>query len=70
LFANVLKKFFTPGASCENKGATKTLPEVPTMLEDLKSALSRTPATLGGDMAGGAALVILFLAVLHLPGFV
>jgi hypothetical protein len=70
LFANVLKKFFTPEAGCENKWATTTLPEVPIMLEDLKSALNRAPATLGGDMAGGAALVILFLAALHLPGFV
>jgi hypothetical protein len=70
LFANVLKKFFTPGFSCENKSATKTLPEVPIMLEDLKSALGRAPATLAGDMAGGTALVILFLTALYLPGFV
>lgn len=40
------------------------------MLEDLKSALGRAPATLAGDMAGGTALVILFLTALYLPGFV
>jgi len=40
------------------------------MLQDLKSALGRAPATLAGDMAGGAALFVLFLAALHLPGLV
>jgi hypothetical protein len=40
------------------------------MFEDLKSAIGRAPATLPGDMAGATALVILFLAALHLPGLV
>jgi hypothetical protein len=40
------------------------------MIDDLKSALNRAPSTLAGDMAGGAALVVLFLTVLHLPGLV
>jgi hypothetical protein len=40
------------------------------MIEDLKSAMSRAPATLPADVAGAAALVILFLAALHLPGLV
>jgi hypothetical protein len=40
------------------------------MLEDLKSAISRAPATLSGDIAGATALVVLLLAALHLPGLV
>jgi hypothetical protein len=40
------------------------------MLEDLKAALSRSPATLPGDMAGATALAILLLAALYLPGLV
>jgi hypothetical protein len=40
------------------------------MFEDLKTAFSRAPATFPADMAGAAALVILFLAALHLPGLV
>jgi hypothetical protein len=40
------------------------------MIDDLKSALSRAPANLPADMAGAAALVIIFLAALHLPGLV
>ena len=47
-----------------------TQPEVPQMFEDLKSAIARAPATLPGDMAGAVALVVLFLAALHLPGVV
>lgn len=40
------------------------------MLTDLTNALVRARATLSADLAGGAALVVLLLAVLHLPGFV
>jgi hypothetical protein len=40
------------------------------MIEDLKSAFSRAPATLPADVAGATALVILLLAALHLPGLV
>jgi hypothetical protein len=40
------------------------------MFQDLKAALSRSSATLPGDMAGATALVVLLLAVLHLPGLV
>jgi hypothetical protein len=40
------------------------------MLDDLKSALSRSPSRLAGDIAGGSALVVLTLAALHLPGFI
>lgn len=38
------------------------------MLDDLKAALSRSGATLAGDIAGGSALAVLVLAALHLPG--
>ena len=40
------------------------------MLDDLKSALARAPSTLAADMAGGAAIVVIFLTALHLPGLV
>jgi hypothetical protein len=40
------------------------------MLDDLKSALARSPSRLSADIAGGSALLVLFLAVLHLPGLV
>ena len=38
------------------------------MFEDLQSAIARAGASLPADMAGAAALVVLFLATLHLPG--
>lgn len=40
------------------------------MISDLASALRRARPTLLQDMAGGAALVVLLLASLHLPAFV
>lgn len=40
------------------------------MLTDLTNALLRSRATLTADLAGGAALVVLLLAALHLPGLV
>jgi hypothetical protein len=40
------------------------------MFDDLKSAFARATSTLPGDMAGAAALVVLFMAALHLPGLV
>jgi hypothetical protein len=45
-------------------------PRFTPMFEDLKAALSRSPATLPGDMAGATALAILLLAALYLPGLV
>jgi hypothetical protein len=38
------------------------------MLTDLTNALVRARATLFSDLAGGAALAVLLLAALHLPG--
>jgi hypothetical protein len=38
------------------------------MLEDLKSAVTRAPETLAADIAGGAALAVLLVTLLHLPG--
>jgi hypothetical protein len=69
-FTNVLKKFFTGAAKHENKSATRCRPEVPPMFEDLQSAIARAGASLPADMAGAAAIVVLFLAALHLPGLV
>ena len=40
------------------------------MLHDLKAALSRSSATLAQDFAGAAALVVMLLVGLHLPGYV
>lgn len=40
------------------------------MFHALKSALSSAPATLAQDIAGGAALMVILVAGLHLPGFV
>jgi hypothetical protein len=57
------------GAIWEQRGNWMQ-PEVLPMFEDLKSAIARAPATLPADMAGAAALVVLFLAALHLPGLV
>jgi len=40
------------------------------MLDDLRSALSRAPATLAQDIAGGAALMVILVVGLHLPGLI
>lgn len=40
------------------------------MLNDLKDSLSRSTATIAQDLAGGAALMVILLVGLHLPGFV
>ncbi len=37
------------------------------MLIDLKSALARSSATLAGDFAGAAALVVMLVVALNLP---
>ncbi len=38
------------------------------MLNDLKTALTRHPLLLAGDLAGAAALVVIFVVGLSLPG--
>lgn len=38
------------------------------MYDDLKAALTRDPATLARDFAGAAALVLMLLVGLSLPG--
>lgn len=38
------------------------------MLIELKSVIERTSATLLGDLAGAAALVVMLIVGLHLPG--
>ena len=38
------------------------------MLIELKSVIERASATLPGDFAGAAALVVMLIVGLHLPG--
>jgi hypothetical protein len=38
------------------------------MLSDLASAFARCRTSLASDFAGAAALAVLFVAALHLPG--
>ena len=40
------------------------------MPTEVKAALRRAPATLLQDFAGGAALIVILLTALHLPGLV
>lgn len=70
MFANVLKKFFTKGYVFENKEATNLQTGVAQMLNELKEILDRTSSTLLSDFAGAAALVIMLVVGLHLPGLV
>jgi hypothetical protein len=65
LFTNVLKKFFTNGFRNENKEATET--EM-TMLNDIKTILTNSRATLVEDSLGLIALFTLLLVGLHLSG--
>lgn len=39
-------------------------------MTELKAALTRSSATLAEDLAGGAAIVVMLVVGLHLPGFV
>ena len=38
------------------------------MIKDIRSALTRSPATLAQDFAGVAALLVIFLVGFSLPG--
>lgn len=40
------------------------------MFADLKSAIRRSSPTLAADLAGGLAIVVMFLVALHLPALV
>lgn len=68
MFANVLKKFFTGRTQYENKTATATPERIAAMIDDVRNALSRNPATLARDFAGAGALVVILLVGLSLPG--
>jgi hypothetical protein len=65
LFANVLKKFFTNGFRNENKEATDM--EIQ-MLNDIKTILVDSRATLVEDSLGLIALFTMLLVGLHLSG--
>jgi hypothetical protein len=40
------------------------------MFEELKSTFHRAAPTLAADLAGGLAIVVMFLVALHLPALV
>ena len=40
------------------------------MIEEIKAVIARTSATIWADLAGGAALMVLLIGVLHFPGAV
>jgi len=65
LFANVLKKFFTPLTIDENNAATDM--ESP-MKDAMRTLLTSTPRGAAEDLVGLAALFVLLFAVLSLPG--
>jgi hypothetical protein len=65
LFLNVPKKFFTNGFQNENKEATEM--EM-TMLNDIKTILTNSRATLVEDSLGLIALFTMLLVGLHLSG--
>jgi hypothetical protein len=64
-FTNVLKKFFTGRFQYENKKATETEDD---MLNDIKTILTRSRATLIEDATGVAVLFTFLLIGLHLSG--
>ncbi|WP_189680945.1 hypothetical protein [Seohaeicola zhoushanensis] len=68
MFANVLKKFFTAAPENENKRSTLTTSTEQTPMTEIRNALSRCRATLAQDAAGVAALMVMLVAALHLPG--
>jgi hypothetical protein len=65
LFADVLKKFFTSGFQNENKVATDMEMQ---MLNDIKTILANSRATLVEDSLGLIALFTLLVVGLHLSG--
>ncbi len=67
LFTNVLKKFFTGPSKNENKEATEVRQES-TMIHQIKSAAARSSDTLLGDAIGAAALMVMLVGALYLPG--
>jgi len=79
LFANVLKKFFTGRAENENKGSTNTAecdqqtqdsPEARAMIEQIRNTIQQSPTTLLQDAVGAAALIVMLIVALHMPGLI
>lgn len=79
MFANVLKKFFTECVRSENKGSTNTAecdqqtqdsPEARVMIEQIRNTFQHSPTTLLQDAVGAAALIVMLVVALHLPGLV
>jgi hypothetical protein len=65
LFTYVLKKFFTTRFQYENKSATETEDD---MLNDIKTVLTTSHATLVEDATGVVVLFTFLLIGLHLSG--
>lgn len=66
LFTNVRKKFFTIREGRENKEATKKRSST---MQDIKDVILRSRGTLVQDAAGAAALVVMLVGCLYLPGW-
>ena len=70
-FTNVHKKFFTDCFQYENKEATNEfMPRSQKMLNEIKSVIARSQDTLLQDAAGAAALMVILVGGLYLPGLV
>ncbi|UXX85229.1 hypothetical protein [Roseovarius pelagicus] len=70
MFTDVLKKFFTGDAENENKEATLRTEKEASMFQQIKTAAARSNDTLVGDAIGCAALMIILVVGLYLPGLV
>ena len=70
LFTYVLIKFFTERFKSENKGATQRIGKESPMFHQIKAAAIRSNDTLLGDAIGGAALIVMLVVGLFLPGLV
>jgi hypothetical protein len=63
--------FFTDPFKGENKGATKArLSRRHTMIDQVKTVIARADRTLVHDAIGAIAFMTIFVATLHIPGFV
>ena len=69
MFADVLKKFFTRDLRYENKVATEQKRNID-MAQEIHSVLTRSRDTIVADAIGVAALMVLLIVGLALPGLI
>lgn len=69
MFTNVLKKFFTGAPQVWEQSSNRT-EEEHQMAEQIKTALHRSRDTIVADALGVAALMVLLIVGLALPGLV